>query len=311
MVAPAHLKSLQALEMAIRVGSLKRAAELLGITPAAVGQRVKTLEDYLGVCLLERGRAGIRASPELSSALPLLKSAFAELEAAAAELDLQRGHEIHIVSNSDFAELWLRPRLRAFQLQHPNILFSINGVGSAPARFGKVDCQINFGETRQDDRRVMLFRDFVVPISSPANLERTALLPELKRLEGFPLLHLDFYRNDPVGSSWPEWFRRNGIERTAPERGIRFRHIRSLLDAVEANAGIGLCGLALIGDMVDDRTIRLPYPVGTGSWTEFGFVAEFRGDISRRPVAVFRDWLFAESRTTSAWLQRTVGGTSS
>ncbi|MEJ0006703.1 MAG: LysR family transcriptional regulator [Steroidobacteraceae bacterium] len=43
-----HLKSLQALQLALRCGSLKGAAELLAITPAAVGQRVKALEDYLG-----------------------------------------------------------------------------------------------------------------------------------------------------------------------------------------------------------------------------------------------------------------------
>jgi LysR family glycine cleavage system transcriptional activator len=45
MVAVTHLKSLQAVELAIRKGSLKEAADVLGITPAAVGQRVRALED--------------------------------------------------------------------------------------------------------------------------------------------------------------------------------------------------------------------------------------------------------------------------
>ena len=54
MVAPTHLRSLQALELAVRRGSFVAAAEGLGITPAAVGQRVKALEDYLGVELLSR-----------------------------------------------------------------------------------------------------------------------------------------------------------------------------------------------------------------------------------------------------------------
>jgi len=292
--------------MAIRVGSLKRAAELLGITPAAVGQRVKTLEAYLGVNLLERGRTGIRASPELRLAMPRLKSAFADLEAAAAELDLQRAHEIHIAAISDFAELWLRPRLEAFRMLHPNILFSINGEGTAPARFGKVDCEISFRAIPEGDKHLTLFRDFVVPISSPVNFERTASLPARTRLEGFPLLHLDFYRNDPVGLSWPEWFRRNGIERTAPERGIRFQLIGALLDAVEANAGISLCGLALIAERVDAGRIKLPYPIATGSRTRFGFVAEFRSDLSRRPFALFRDWLLDEARMTSDWIERAI-----
>lgn len=307
MVAPAHLKSLQALEIAVRLGSMARAAEVLGITPAAVGQRVKTLEDYLGVQLLERGRAGIKPTGQLIAALPHLAGAFAELEAAADQLDLQRGHEIHVAAISDFAELWLRPRLQAFCERHPNILFCINGEGRAPARLGKVDCEISFGPLQEDERHSALFRDFVLPISSPANFERTAQMPAQTRLEGFPLLHLDFYRNDPVGFSWPVWFKRNAVDRTAPDRGIRFQQIGPLLDAVGANAGISLCGLALIGDRIEGGSLKLPYPLKTGSWTVHGFVAHFRGDLSRRPVVLFRNWLLAQSRETSAWLDRMAG----
>jgi LysR family glycine cleavage system transcriptional activator len=308
MVAPAHLKSLQALEMAIRVGSLNRAADLLGITPAAVGQRVKTLEDYLGVKLLERGRAGIRPTDELSTAVQHLRSAFAELEKAAEELDLQRGQEIHVAATSDLAELWLRPRLEGFRAAHPNILFCINGEGAIPPRLGKIDCEISYGPVREDDRHQLLFRDFVLPISSPINFERTARFPARTRLEGFPLLHLDFYRNDPAALSWPAWFVRNGIERTAPERGIRFQQIRALLDAVSANAGISLCGLALIADRIEDGSLALPYPVDTGSWTQHAFVAHFRGDASRPPVARFREWLMTESAATGAWLAEVAAG---
>ncbi|MBT8426376.1 MAG: LysR family transcriptional regulator, partial [Silicimonas sp.] len=43
MAQPTHLKSLQALELAVRLGSLKDAAGHLGITPAAVGQRIRAL----------------------------------------------------------------------------------------------------------------------------------------------------------------------------------------------------------------------------------------------------------------------------
>src|SRR5689334_20849627 len=109
MVAPTYLRSLQALELAVREGSFTGASSALGITAAAVGQRVKALEDYLGVELLVRGRSGIRPAPGLISALPHLRKAFEELDAAAQELELQRGHELHIAAASDFVELWLKP----------------------------------------------------------------------------------------------------------------------------------------------------------------------------------------------------------
>src|SRR5262245_58068153 len=98
MAVLTHLRSLQALELALRTGSLKGAATLLAITPAAAGQRIKALEDYLGVELLVRGRSGLRAGPALAAVQPHLVGAFRELENVAAMLDMQRGHEMHIAA---------------------------------------------------------------------------------------------------------------------------------------------------------------------------------------------------------------------
>src|SRR5579875_814450 len=103
MIAPTHLRSFQALELAVRTGSLKRAADMLAITPAAVGQRVKALEDYLEVELLVRGRSGLQPTPALAGALDHLSAAFRELGQAAELLELQRGQEIRIGATSDFA----------------------------------------------------------------------------------------------------------------------------------------------------------------------------------------------------------------
>jgi LysR family glycine cleavage system transcriptional activator len=305
MVAPSHLKSLQAVELAARKRSFNEAADVLGITPAAVGQRVKTLEDYLGIELLVRGRSGVRATPELLLALPHLERAFQELEAAARELDLQRGQELHVAAASDFVELWLMPRLGRFRVAHPNILFCINGEGDAPMRLGKVDCRISYGPPQEQGDCDLLFRDFVLPIGSPANCARTAGLDSDVRLEGFPLLHLDFYKDDPAGLSWPNWIQANAIERTAPGRGMRFQRITAALDAVLANAGMSMCGLALTADLVEDGRLALPYPVSTGTWSAFSFNACFRSDWKARAhVNKFRTWLLEEAGATAQWLEQ-------
>ena len=78
-VAP-KLKSLPELEMAIRAGSMKGADDKFGITPAAVGQRIRSLEDYLGSDLLMRGRSGLQPTADLNRALVDLKAAFAALD---------------------------------------------------------------------------------------------------------------------------------------------------------------------------------------------------------------------------------------
>jgi LysR family glycine cleavage system transcriptional activator len=131
-----HLKSLRALELAVRRGSLKAAADELAVTPAAVGQRIKALEDYLGCELLVRGRTGIRPTRGLEVAMAHLSAAFRELETAVGILGMHLVQEIHIVADSDRAELLLWPRLHQFKSIHPNTLFCVNGVGGVPLRMG-------------------------------------------------------------------------------------------------------------------------------------------------------------------------------
>jgi LysR family glycine cleavage system transcriptional activator len=235
--------------------------------------------------------------------MPHLGAAFRELETAAAALDLQRAHEIHIAAASDFAELWLRPRLHEFKRAHPNILFCINGEGDAPLRIGQVDCEVSFGPPR--DGVELLFRDFLVPISSQENTRRISKLAPHDRLEGFPLLHLDFYKDDPSAPNWPEWIKARRLRRTAPNRGIRFQRITAVLEAVLADAGLTICGLALVAEFIENEKLSLPFPVSTGVWTSHGFHARFRADAHIRPqVKRFREWLLQESGSTHDWLSQ-------
>lgn len=303
MVAPSHLKSFQALEAALRVGSLKGAAEILAITPAAVGQRIKALEDYLGLDLVSRGRSGLAATPALAAAIGHLSGAFRELQAAADALDLQRGHEIHIAAVSDFADLWLKPRLARFRRSHPNTLFCINGEGEAPLRIGPMDCEIRFGAPVPGTGIDLLFHDYLIPLSSPENARRIARLPKRDQLEGFPLLHLDFYKEDPAAPGWARWTRANRLRRTAPERGMRFQRIAPALEAVQADAGLVIGGLALVSGLIDDGRLTLPFRIAAGTWSSHVFQVRFRGDALLRPqVRRFREWLAGEAQSTRAWL---------
>lgn len=304
MAAPTHLRSFQALDAALRYGSLTAAADRLSITPAAVGQRIKVLEDYLGMDLLTRGRSGLSPTPAVAAVVDRLRTAFRELESAAEALDLQRGHEIHIAALTDVAELWLKPRLDRFRAEHPNILFCINGEGDAPLRLGPVDCEISFGPATDEPNRDILFRDFIVPIGSPENVRRIAQTAERDRLEGFPLLHLDFYKDDPAAPDWPDWVRAEGFRRTSPQRGIRFQRLAPALQAVRADAGLTLCGLALIAEVLDDGTVSMPFPLSTGRWTSHAFQARFRADsLVRSQVRRFRHWLSQEAEKTRAGLE--------
>jgi len=308
MAATTHLRALQAVELAIRKGSLKAAAAELAITPAALGQRIKALENYLGLDLLVRGRSGIRPTPELEVAVAHLRAGFRELDTVSRILDFQRVYEVHITADSDWADLWLKPRIERFRKDNPNTLFCINGVGDVPVRLGQADCEIWFGVERGDTEHDLLFHDYLLPVSSPENTDRIFRQPRTETLEGFPLLHLDCYTFDAGAIGWPEWISEYGYRKTAPGRGIRYQKVMQALEAVYADAGLIVCGLALVKDQIDDGTLSRPFPIEQGEWSRNAYRASFRQSALRRAnIEQFRTWLLAEAQETQAELERLSG----
>lgn len=305
MAAPQHLRALQALELAIRHGSIQRAAEDLGITPAAAGQRIRGLEDYLGTDLLLRGRSGLHPTPALDQALADLRSAFAALERVTDALDFQRVSELHLVADADWAELWLMPRLPGFRAAHPNIRFCINGAGDVPVRLGAPDLRV----VRSDDPRgTVLFGDVHVAITGPDNLRRLGDWDRDFELEGLPLLHVDRDQGDGRLPGWPDWVARYGLRREGADRGVHYRHLRVALEAVRRNVGFLICGLALARRDLEAGTAVLVYPAGRNLDGAAPFRCFLRNeDRATAQVRRFLDWLRDQSRETQDWLDAATG----
>jgi LysR family glycine cleavage system transcriptional activator len=99
------------------------------------------------------------------------------------------------------------------------------------------------------------------------------------------------------------------LARTAPERGIRFQRIAPAMDAVKANAGFAMCGIALLREAIDGARLSLPFPLATGRGTSHAFQVRFRAETLQRPqLRRFRQWLLDEGSETRRWLESCVGG---
>ena len=295
MTSVTHLKSLQALELAVREGSLTAAAVRLGITPAAVGQRIRTLEDYLGTDLLLRGRSGLQPTPELQQALSDLRAGFAALERVVETLDFQRVSEIHVVADPDWADLWLAPRLPRFRAEYPNILFCVNGDGDVPLRIGSPDLQIVCG----DEPGIALFRDVIVTVTGPDNSRRLADWDAQHEMEGMPLLHLKRQRDDEDYPGWVEWFKAFGHRAFGNDRGIHYPNARLALKAVRENVGFLVCGLSLMLQDLEAKTVVHPFPISQNIVAPFPYRVRMSAKAETRPqVQRFVEWLELESRET-------------
>jgi len=304
MPVATHLKSLQALEMAIREGSLTAAAGRLAITPAAVGQRIRALEDYLGTDLLLRGRSGLKPTAELELALADLRAGFAALDRVTQTLDFQRVSEIHIVADPDWAELWLAPRLSAFRAEYPNILFCINGSGDVPLRLGSPDIRVTYGATGDK----ALFRDVLLPVTSPDNPRRIADWNVDLPMEGMPLLHLKDQIESADHPGWMDWFRRFGQRETGTDRGVRYQSARVALEAARMHVGFLVCGLSLVTPDLDSGALVMPFPVSQHIVAPHPYRLSLRTDSARRPqVQRFLAWLQAQAVRTQEELGQRTG----
>lgn len=303
MSVTSHLKSLQALAMAIREGSLKAAADRLAITPAAVGQRIRALEDYLGTDLLLRGRSGLTPTPELDRALPDLRLAFDALDRITETLDFQRVSEIHIAA-SDWAELWLMQRLPDFRGQHPNILFCINGAGDVPLRIGAPDLRIEYGGGPGE----ALYTDIMVPVTGPDNMRRIAGSDAGQQMEGMPLLHLNSHYEGSDRPGWVEWFEVYGHRKKGTDRGVRYPNTRLALEAVRQNVGFLVCGLSLVLQDLDAGSIELPFPIAEHLTAPHPYRLRTRADSVNRPqIQRFIGWLRDEANDTRRKIDQMIG----
>lgn len=329
-----HLNSLQALEMAIREGSLQAAARRLGITPAAVGQRIRALERYLDTDLILRGRSGLRATPALEAALDDLRIAFSALDRVSDSLDFQRTSEIHIVADPDWSDLWLAPRLDQFRSDHPNVLFNVNGEGDVPIRLGAADLTIDRNPDGRTSNGDVLYHEVFLPVGSSETAGRISdpyltkaedgkarylpvgTLGDSDRmwrhsrkgsLEGFPLLHIRPRADAPDTPNWEDWLGRYPYERTSPDRGVQYSLVRDALEAVKADAGLLVCGLSCILSDLERGTLSLPFPVQESLTAAHPYRFTVRTEIRARPqVSRFLDWLVTEANATRTRLEATL-----
>lgn len=301
-----HLKALQALNATIRLGTLTLAADELGVTPAALGQRVRTLEVYLGIPLLERGPRGSTPTPAALAAAEDLAQGFAKLEEAAQKLQFERLNEIYIRADPDWAELWLLPKLATFQVLYPSISVVIEGMTEVQNR--KPDFEVKFVASGSNDKSKSLYSEYFLPVSSPQIRDWICSLPREKRLEGFSLLHLIDQTNPPYLYGWPEWVEQFGYRKAVTGRAIQYACVSQALSAAaHSNAGLLICGLSLSLEMLDSGALTIPFAPTEGAWSGYSYELVYSESTFQRPQAAkFYDWLIEEAHATRKRIETAV-----
>jgi len=147
------LNALRVFDAAARHLSFTKAADELAVTPAAVGQQIRALEDTLGVVLFKRMTRNLELTPEAERSLPALRAGFLQFEESVRVLqDAQGSKVLTIAAPRDFTAKWLGRRLAAYALGHPDVRFVIAAAdGGVDFTQANLDLAIVFAGEPQEE----------------------------------------------------------------------------------------------------------------------------------------------------------------
>ena len=151
------LNALRVFDAAARHLSFTRAADELAVTPAAVGQQIRALEDLLGVVLFRRTSRGLELTEEAHAGLEALRAGFLQFEDAVQAIQAgQSSHVYTIASPRDFFAVWLAPRLAALRATNPQLRYVVVDAETTDFTEANLDLAVRWTEGPGDLEGVLL-----------------------------------------------------------------------------------------------------------------------------------------------------------
>lgn len=290
------LNALRAFDAAARHLSFKNAAEELSVTPAAVSQQVRALEEYLGVQLFKRLNRTLVLTAQANNALPALESGFKQFEIAVGELlALREENNLRISVSPSFAAKWLVPRIGSYYEQHADVVVKLSAsmhlVDFSREEF---DLAIRYGAGDYPDLAVEeLLRESVSPVCSPELMQDDGIksLSDLKR---FTLIHDDSSLDDPSCPDWAMWLKASCVAMEDGQSALHFNQSNLAIEAAIAGRGVALAKSTIAeADIAAGRLVR---PFEKVQSVDFAYYMVCpKEKLETAKVQSFMAWLRAEA----------------
>lgn len=299
--SPIHLNALRAFEASARHRSFSSAAEELHVTPAAVGQLVRTLEDWLGIPLFVRGgsgRARLVVTAAAERALPDVRAGLASLALGLERLKEARSQGVLTVTVSPaFAAKWLLPRIERFHARCPDTDVRLD-TNLKPVDFvaQQIDIGVRYGLGAWSGLVAeKLMDEEVYPVCSPQVLSSRGCFQQPCDLTRETLIH-DMSMDSHTGfPSWDQWLRLAGMTDVNTARGMKINNSAAVLQAAIDGHGIALARSVMVrDDLASGRLVRLFPTIDFES--PLAYYVVYRPESRSLPrLQAFRDWLLSEA----------------
>lgn len=273
------LETLRIFDACARHMNFSRAASELCITPAAVSQRIRSLESEIGKPLFVRNGPRIRLNGDGEMLFRRTRAIMELAHAAIAEL--QRVRSLRLTVTPTFASRWLAAHLPDFEARHPDIAIEID-VSADVRDPGRHDIAIRSGAGDWPGADVTpLFAVEATPMLGPQLLHRRPLA-EPSDLACFPMI---------PSSEWPRWFAGQQLPPPDMRAARRASYPSQDLAAQAALEGKGVALLSprlFAAELASGRLIR-PFSFVLSGPDRYWLV-EPRSDPNAAAQS-FRDWL--------------------
>lgn len=282
------LAALQAFEAAARLESFTRAAEELHLTQGAVSRQVAALELSLGLKLFERIRQRIVPTEAGRAYAAEIRDILSRLQTATLSTMAMKnvGGTLSLALLPTFGTRWLIPRLPDFFARHPEIAIDFS-TRIVPFDFARepFDAAIHFGDpTWPGTAAHRLMGEMIVPVASPAFLERAAI----RRPED--LVRVPLLRQATRPQGWAEWFEAQGLDPETARPGPRFEQFAMVAQAAVAGLGVAVVPRFLVEDELRSGQLVIPFDRPVESRQSYWLVYP-RAQGERPALRIFRDWL--------------------
>ena len=246
------LTALRAFEALIRHGSMRRAADELCVTPAAICHRLHDLENDAGGPLTERQNGifqptarGKRVLLELGDAFSRIASAFEVLGGTSI------GPVVRVTAPSSFALIWLLPRLPLFEEQRPNLLVSLK-ASEYPEKDASRDWDVIIrcsAATPPGRGWRALFTDTRQVVAKPGH--PSLAVRRMEDLLTQKLIYIEWEDQDAGPRyPWSLWAQARGIDPARLPNGEHVNQSHMAISRAEQGRGVALCGGCIAAEAI-------------------------------------------------------------
>lgn len=249
MTAVLPLLALRAFTEVGRCGSVKAAAQSMGVSPGAVSQQIRILEDRVGFSLFVRSPRGIKLTQRAEQVHETLLVSFDNIDKSLRSLKaMRRERRVAISTTPTFAASWLIPRLLTFYQRFPHIELSVEASNQlVDLKHGNIDIALRHGlGCYAGLNSLRLVAPRLIPVASPALLASGPKIEHVRDCLCFPLLQ------EADRLDWHLWLQAQGIDDEArARRGPSYED-----DFLLARAAVTGQGIALVPEFCVEEELR-------------------------------------------------------